>query len=127
MKQAKNTCNKKRRGLLGIFGFLTGLTNGFFGSGGGMIAVESMERGGMESKSAHASSILAILPLSLVSAATYWLRGSLQFSAAHWMLLGGAALGGILGALLLGKLSAKWVDWIFTALMLISGVRMVLS
>ena len=92
-----------------------------------MIAVESMERSGFESTRAHASSILAILPLSIVSAAVYFMRGSMSFHNETLFLLGGASIGGILGALLLGKLSAKWIDGIFTALMLAAGVRMVFA
>ncbi len=125
MKQKDISGISKKRSLLGILGFAAGLINGFFGSGGGMIAVESMERSGFESKRAHASSILAILPLSIVSAAVYYLRGSMEFSREAFFLLGGASVGGILGAMLLGKLSAKWIDRLFTALMLIAGIRMV--
>jgi len=92
-----------------------------------MIAVESMERCGINSKSAHASSILTILPPSIISAVVYFFKGNLQFTPDHWGLLGGAAVGGLMGAFLLGKLSAKWIDLIFTGLMLISGIRMVIS
>jgi len=92
-----------------------------------MIAVQTMEQDGFESKHAHATSILTILPLSLISAAAYLVKGRLSFAADHWALLAGAAAGGLLGALLLSRLSAKWVDHLFTALMLISGLRMVFS
>ena len=127
MKKKISSRILKKRILLSLLGFLTGLTNGFFGSGGGMIAVESMERIGLESKRAHASSILAILPLSIVSTVVYFIRGSMSFHKEALFLLGGASVGGILGALLLEKLSAKWIDWIFTALMLAAGVRMVFA
>ena len=46
-----------------------GFLNGFFGSGGGVLAVGAMTRLGEEEKRAHASAILAILPLCVVSAA----------------------------------------------------------
>jgi len=92
-----------------------------------MIAVESLERSGCDSKRAHASSIFAILPLSVVSAAVYWLRGNMSFREESLWLLAGASIGGLLGALLLGKLTKKLIDWLFTALMLFSGVRMVFA
>ena len=125
MKKTKDI--KKRRCILSALGFITGIVNGFFGSGGGMIAVESLERSGCDSKRAHASSIFAILPLSIVSAAVYLLRGSLSFRSETLWLLGGASFGGLIGALLLGKLSSRVIDHIFTALMLFSGIRMVFS
>lgn len=127
MKKKNSSNLHKKRFILGILGLLMGLTNGFFGSGGGMIAVESMERSGIDSKRAHASSILAILPLSIVSAAVYFFRGNIDFGRESLFLLGGASAGGILGAILLGKLSARWIDKLFTALMLIAGARMVFS
>ena len=40
------------------------------------------------------------------------------------MLLGGACAGGLIGAMLLGKLKGDIVDAIFTLLILASGVRM---
>lgn len=127
MKTTETLKNKKRSILLGMLGTATGLVNGFFGSGGGMIAVESLESSGTESKKAHATSILAILPLSVVSSVVYYLRGSFSFRTETVSLLVGASVGGLLGAMLLGKLSAKWIDLIFTLLMLISGIRMVFA
>ena len=121
-----NTETKKKRNKIwtALSGVATGLVNGFLGSGGGMIAVESLERNGLEQKKAHATSILAILPLSIASAVIYFLNGSVEFNTESFFLLGGAAIGGLLGALLLGKLSTKWVDWLFTILMIASGIRM---
>ncbi len=108
-----------------IYGGLCGLINGFFGSGGGIIAVQLMEKGGIEHKKAHASSLIIIFPLCAVSAAVYFFTGSAVFDENTIWLLGGAALGGILGAFLLGKLKSKIIDNIFTLLILASGIRMV--
>lgn len=127
MKNAHSSKGKKRSIRLGMLGIATGLINGFFGSGGGMIAVESLERNGIDSKEAHATSILAILPLSIISSAVYYLRGSFSFRRETVSLLIGAAIGGLIGAMLLGRLSAKWIDLLFTLLMLISGIRMVFA
>ena len=126
MSKHENTQRIKKKILTGIFGFATGLVNGFFGSGGGMLAVEALEQNGLDSRQAHASSILLILPLSIVSTLTYFSKNHIPLSADHIALLGGAAAGGILGALLLGKLSSKWIDRLFTGLMLLSGIRMLL-
>lgn len=117
--------NRKHRYIFSILGIFSGFVNGFFGSGGGMIAIESMERSGLESRRAHASSILFILPLSIMSAAVYFLKSRLSFVPEHRILLGGAAVGGFVGAKFLGKLSSTWIDRIFTILMILSGFRMV--
>lgn len=108
-----------------LLGGVIGLINGFFGSGGGIIAVQSMERLGVKQKQAHATSLLVILPLSVASAVIYFLGGSIPWDANTFWLLGGASAGGLAGALLLGKLKVVWVDILFTLLILASGVRMV--
>jgi len=108
-------------------GVLMGLVNGFFGSGGGILSVQTMEWDKIPQKKAHATSLLVILPLSLVSGALYALDGRLVWNGNLWALLGGAVAGGILGALLLDKIKTGWLDLIFTLLILISGVRMVFA
>ena len=100
--------------------------NGFFGSGGGVLAVEAMTRLGEEEKRAHASAILAILPLCVVSAAVYALHGAIPWRMETWLLLAGGAAGGALGALALDKLPPAWVNLLFTGLILLAGLRMLL-
>ena len=56
--------SQKALGWLG--GGVTGLLNGLFGSGGGMVAVPLLEHGGLEPARAHATSIAVILPLSRI-------------------------------------------------------------
>ena len=58
--------SQKALGWLG--GGVTGLLNGLFGSGGGMVAVPLLEHGGLEPARAHATSIAVILPLTALSA-----------------------------------------------------------
>ena len=59
----------KALGRLG--GSITGLLNGLFGSGGGMVAVPLLEHSGLEPAKAHATSIAVILPLTALSAGSY--------------------------------------------------------
>ncbi len=108
-----------------LLGGLIGLVNGFFGSGGGIIAVQSMEKLGVEQKKAHATSLLVILPLSVASAVIYFFSGNVGFDANTWFLLAGACAGGLIGAMMLDRLKGDWVDGLFTLLIIISGVRMV--
>ena len=108
-----------------VLGLVIGAVNGFFGSGGGIIAVQAMEKLGVEQKKAHATSLLVILPLSIASAVIYFLSGSISFEGNTWFLLGGACAGGLVGALLLDKLKGEWVNAIFTLLIVASGIRMV--
>ena len=59
------------RTKLVFFGFLSGVCNGLFGSGGGMIVVPFLQKNGLDTKMAHATAIFVILPLTVVSIIRY--------------------------------------------------------
>lgn len=118
------TENIKEKLYLILTGVVTGLANGFFGGGGGMIVVPLLTfLLKMKTKSAHATAIAIILPVSVISAIVYFIKGSFDFSTG---LPSGAGvvLGGIAGAWLLGKLSSKWITRIFAVIMLAAGVKL---
>jgi len=104
-------------------GISVGIVNGFFGSAGGIIAVEAMERQGMEEKSAHATALLVIFPISILSALLYIGAGYFNWEAALFTGIGALA-GGIVGAFALKKLDTVFINGLFTAIILITGVRM---
>lgn len=105
-------------------GFLTGAVNGLFGGGGGMVAVPLLKNMlGYEEKRAHATAILVIAPVCLLSALTYIINGHFQADVVIPAAVGSAA-GGMVGALLLDKLPTGIVNAVFIAVMLAAGVRM---
>ena len=109
-----------------IGGLLIGFCNGFFGGGGGMLAVPFMlyvlkE----EEKVSHATAISIILPLSIISGITYILNDELVFNKLLPVMLG-VILGGVLGAIFLNKLKSKNISILFTVLMIIVGIRLVI-
>lgn len=107
-----------------LAGFATGLINGLFGAGGGMIAVFALTRfSNYEQARAHATAISIILPLTAVSAAIYSLNSAVSWEALLYV-APPLALGSFLGARLTGKLSAKWLNRIFSFLMLFAAVWM---
>lgn len=108
-----------------LTGSVAGFVNGLFGGGGGMIVVPMLTKLlDYPEREAHATAILIILPLSLLSGLFY-----ASFGAVNLPVLLSAGLGvvggGILGAFALNKLSAKWVTGIFSAVMLFAGVKMI--
>ena len=116
----------KEKVYLALTGALTGLANGFFGGGGGMIVVPLMiYLLNMKTKSAHATALAVILPITLISALVYFIGGKFDFKIGGPSLVG-VVSGGILGAWLLGKISAKWLTKIFSLVMLIAGVKALL-
>ena len=107
-------------------GAAIGLTSGLFGGGGGMLCVPLLERVlKEETKVAHATAILVILPITAASAVMYIINGFFELTP---VLSAGAGVvaGGVCGALLLKKLPAKLVAFIFSLLMIAAGVVMVL-
>lgn len=116
----------KKNGVTLLFGFICGFINGFLGSGGGIIAVQSLQKLGVETKKSHATSLFVILPLTLVSGIIYFLSGYVDMKVGVYLAIA-AGVGGIIGSIFLGKINPKALDMIFTLLIIISGVRMVLG
>lgn len=116
---------KKQIWKFAAIGIVTGLCNGLFGSGGGTIVVPAMEKLlDVEEHKAHATAIAIILPLTLISIILYTIKGFLDFSLVWKVSLGGIA-GGIIGAVLLKKLSGNVIRKIFGVFMIAAAVRMV--
>ena len=131
MKKVKKSLKIKKteqmKKLYACFvGALSGLVNGLFGGGGGMLVVPLLIfLLGIEVKKAHATAILVILPISIVSGLLYAAHVNLQPSIAIPVSIG-VVVGGGIGALLLSKLSNKVVIIIFSVVMAIAGGKMLL-
>ena len=107
-----------------LAGGLTGAVNGLFGGGGGMVAVPILKNMlGYDEKRAHATAILVIAPVCLVSSITYIVNGYFVSGIVIPAAIGSTA-GGILGALMLEKLPTRIVNAVFIAVMLAAGLRM---
>ena len=76
-----------------------------------------------EEKIAHATAILLILPLTIVSGIFYAVFGNFDIKAGIPTGVG-VVLGGVIGALLLSKLKSKTLGIIFSVIMLVAGVKM---
>lgn len=112
----------KSKITMALAGALTGLANGFFGSGGGVIAVPMLKGQGFEVKKAHACSLAVTLPLSVVSAVFYGMRHSLDIKSALPLILPGLA-GALAGTFLMKKIPTKWLSRIFGILLIAAGIR----
>lgn len=114
----------KKKGLL--WGIPIGFINGFFASGGGIIAVLILQKFfSLEEKKAHATSIIIILPLTLAGVLIYSLAG---FSDMPVIIkaASGAAIGALVGAKLLSRLSGKFIRIGFGIVMIAASVKMLL-
>ena len=117
---------KKMTELLTLIGtgVVTGMINGIFGGGGGMLTVPMLTvLYGLENKKSHATAILIILPVCIVSGLIYAALGNFKLSVGLPVTLG-VIVGGILGAVLLKKLPSFWVGIIFSFIMFFAGAKM---
>lgn len=114
---------KKGKLYFSVLGAVTGLCNGLFGSGGGIVAVPMLKRGGVPTKNSHATSLALTLPLSVVSAFFYVKDNNFQWSNALLLIPFGLA-GAFLGSMLMKKIPNTMLKRVFGVLMIISGGRM---
>lgn len=106
-------------------GGVIGLLNGFFGSGGGVVAVPVLEKE-CSPNEAHATSVALIFVLSLMTALFYGFSGGLDFAAA-WDYIPWGIAGAVSGAFFLKKIKAEWLKRLFGAVVTAAAVRMLLS
>lgn len=103
-----------------------GAVSGFFGGGGGMLCVPLLQLCGLDAKRAHATALLVILPLCVVSAAIYIANGYFDFTSVLCACIGVIG-GGAAGAALLDKLNGTTVGIIFALLMIAIGIKLVIA
>ena len=131
-KKKKNVEDKEklplsRKIILAICGALIGFVNGLFGGGGGMICVPLLQRVlHLPDKYSHATAIVVIFPISLVSAIIYCLSGNLEIVPLVTVGVG-VVLGGVVGSFALKFLPEKIVRVIFVLIMLAGGVRLIIG
>lgn len=112
----------KLKGAAG--GFLTGIVNGFFGSGGGVIAVLMLKSTcKLDDKKAHGTSVFVIMFLCIFSGFLYVSQGKINVTDVLWYLPGGI-IGGAVGAKLLKKIKPDILKILFGIAMIYSGIRM---
>ena len=119
--------------LLALGGALGGFINGLLGAGGGIVIVLALSAAlpdDEESRqSLYANALCVMLPLSLLTLSTYAIGGNIPdgfLGADYALLLLGAAIGGLLGAIITDKLSSRALKKIFAVLTVLAGVLMVI-
>lgn len=102
-------------------GFLAGIINGLFGSGGGMILVPMLSHcGEYKNEEVFSASVAVMLSLSLVT-----LAGSGQWQILRYNLLPFYMAGSCIGGILAGKkpVPAKWLHRILGIMIVAGGIR----
>lgn len=106
-----------------ILTFIAGAVNALFGGGGGLLVVPALELClRVKERRAHATAVSVMLPLSICSALVLSARGIYDVPIAL-AVAGGAAIGGLIGAVLLKKLPTRVLSVIFYGVMIYVGIR----
>ena len=106
-----------------ILGIITGLANGLFGAGGGIIAVPMLKKSGLTTKESHATSLALTLPLSIVSSFFYFNIIKDIFSDTLIIITVGLA-GAVLGGIFMKKIPSAYLKKAFGIILIISGIRL---
>lgn len=122
----KEKFTSKQKFFLIFSGAIIGFLNGFFGGGGGMVCVPILQKVlNLDAKHSHATAIMIIFPLSLISAFIYVFNGYIQSFPLLTIGLGVIA-GGIVGAFALKFLPPKVIRLIFAVIMFVGGIKLIL-
>lgn len=118
--------NFKKKGVLTAFaGLAVGAVNGLLGAGGGILTVPLLQKLGLDRKNAHANAVAVILPITVLSAVLYLVKGYTMFGDALPFMPGGV-VGALLGTYVLKKISPVWLKRLFGCFMVYAGVRLLL-
>ena len=122
--------SRKSKIFLPLTGFFAGIVNGLLGAGGGIIIVYALNYTLLEQlhdrRDVFANALCVMLPISVVSCIFYAASGNLSVSGIGVYSIP-AILGGILGALLLSKLKLNALKRLFSALVIYSGIMLLIK
>ena len=127
----KSNALQKRRALpyLLATGLLSGVLNGLLGAGGGILIVFSLSfllgDSIQDPRDLYANALCVMLPISAISCVRYAAAGQLSTEGFGIYVLP-AILGGLCGGMLLGRLNATLVKKLFGALIIYSGILMII-
>ena len=115
---------EKKKLIAAVFcASLSGLLNGLFGAGGGILLTYMFLRLSRNTGDAFASVVMTVALMSIVSARRYFAMGSVDIEMLEGLVVP-AVVGGYLGAWLSGRMNGSILRIIFAVMLVISGINM---
>jgi uncharacterized membrane protein YfcA len=90
-----------------------------------MIAVPVLKKQGLDQKLAHANAVAVILPITIISAVLYLVKGNVTLIDS-WAFIPTGLIGSVIATLALQKFSNKVLQKTFAAFMIYAGVRLLM-
>ena len=130
-KAIRRSAQRKRCLLFSLAGVLSGVVNGLLGTGGGILTVFFLSKIYAREKIYSTKDVFAItlcssVIMSMASLLFYLSSGCFSVSDSALYMLA-AVPGGVLGAILLEKLSSKTMKLIFALLVVWAGISMMIK
>lgn len=123
--------NKKKeqikRGLkLSVIGIISGIINGFFGAGGGLVIVPMLKKfDNKNSKIVHATTLGCVMCMCLSSSIVYFLDNHIDYKLVLFCLIG-SLIGSVVSIKLLKKLKNIYIDLIFSCVLIVAGLSLII-
>ena len=117
---------KKKIVIFCISGLLAGFLSGFFGIGGGVVIVPLLIMCGYKQRYANATSLVAILPASIVGTISYLTSGEIHYPTAI-ILACSIIAGAQIGTKLLEIVPEKVLQWAFFAALAAVGIQQLIA
>ena len=110
-----------------LWGAPIGFINGFFASGGGIVAVLILQKFfSLDEKKAHATSIMIILPLTVAGMVIYSMSSPIKPSIVVESAIF-STVGALLGAKLLSRLSGRFIRTGFGIIMIVASWKLIMG
>jgi len=110
-----------------LVGLSAGVVSGLFAAGGGMIVVPALiHLFKMEDAKARATSVFAILPMVIASGIFYYKSDYIDWNLGIKCAIGGI-IGGVIGAKLLKKISARTLRILFVIFLIYTSGKMMMA
>lgn len=121
---------KLKNGVLALSAAAAGVCNSLIGAGGGIILSFTLGKffadRFSDKRNIYVNSQAAMIPGCALSCLLYASRGMLDV-AGFSILAIPAAIGGFIGSMILPKIRVSWLKGVFAALVLWSGIRMMMT
>ena len=123
----KDKKEKLKRGLkLSLIGIISGIVNGFFGAGGGLIIVPMLKKFDRKnSKIVHATTLGCVMFMCLSSSVVYFLEGCIDYKLVLFCTIG-SLIGSVVAVKLLKNLKNAYIDLIFSCVLIVAGLSLII-
>ena len=116
--------------FLPLMGFVAGIANGLLGAGGGIVIVYALNHALgdriSDRRDIFANALCVMLPVAAVSCISYAVTGNLSVKGIGVYALP-AIIGGAVGGFILGRINTDFLKKLFAALVIYSGIMLIIK